>query len=241
MDTERIHEFFKLIIEEEDMRTLLLVEDDPSIQEIINEYFSKRDYEVYVCENEDATLEILREKHIDLIFLDVMLPKEDGFSICRKIRELYSIPIIFLTARVSEKDKLIGYSEGADDYVTKPFSLNVLYAKSEAILNRIHGQNDVYEKGPIRIEKNRKAVFAERKECVLAPKEYDILLFLMENEGRIYSREQLLLRFWGYDFEGNERVVDNHIRKLRKALGSYKHLIRTYVKYGWSFNTKENE
>ena len=223
------------------MRTLLLIEDDASIQEIITEYFSKRNYQVFVCEDKDNSLEILGKNRVDLILLDVMLPKEDGFLICKAIRELYSIPIIFLTARVSEKDKLIGYSKGADDYVTKPFSLNVLYAKTEAILNRIKGINDVYEKGPLRIERNRKIVFLNGKECILAPKEYEILLFLMENEGRIYSREQLLVRFWGYDFDGNERVVDNHIRKLRKALGTYAYLIRTYVKYGWSFKMDENE
>ena len=223
------------------MRTLLLIVDDASIQEIITEYFSKRNYQVFVCEDKDNSLEILEKNRVDLILLDVMLPKEDGFLICKAIRELYSMPIIFLTARVSEKDKLIGYSEGADDYVTKPFSLNVLYAKTEAILNRIKGINDVYEKGPVRIERNKKTVFLNGKECILAPKEYEILLFLVENEGRIYSREQLLVRFWGYDFDGNERVVDNHIRKLRKALGTYAYLIRTYVKYGWSFKMDENE
>lgn len=223
------------------MRTLLLIEDDLSIQEIITEYFLKRDYQVLVCDEKDDALEILEKNHVDMILLDVMLPKEDGFLICKEIRELYSIPIIFLTARVSEKDKLIGYSKGADDYVTKPFSLHVLYAKIEAILNRIIGINDIYEKGPVRIERNRKAVFLNGEECAMAPKEYEILLFLMENEGRIYSREQLLVRFWGYDFDGNDRVVDNHIRKLRKALGAYEYLIRTYVKYGWSFKMDENE
>ena len=223
------------------MHTLLLIEDDSSIQEIIKNYFSKREFTVNVCEDSYCALEILKTNSVDIIFLDVMLPKDDGFSICRKIRKLYSVPIVFLTARVSEKDKLTGYGEGADDYVTKPFSLKVLYAKTEAVLNRTLGKDSILEKGTIRIDRNRKSVYINDSESVLAPKEYDILLFLMENEGRIYSREQLLLRFWGYDFEGNERVVDNHIRKLRKALGNYAYLIRTYIKYGWSFNSKENE
>lgn len=223
------------------MRTLLLIEDDPSIQEIIKDFFIKRKYSVRLCEDSYNALEILKTDHIDIIFLDVMLPKEDGFTICRDIRNLYSVPIIFLTARVSEKDKLTGYSEGADDYVTKPFSLNVLYAKAEAMLNRTMGKDNIMEKGAIRIDRKSKEVFVNDQDCNLAPKEYEILLFLMENEGRIYNREQLLLRFWGYDFDGNERVVDNHIRKLRKALGNYAYLIRTYIKYGWSFNSKENE
>ena len=223
------------------MKTLLLVEDDKMLQEIITEFFSRRDYSVFVCEDEEETMDILQKDHIDLIFLDVMLPDTDGFTLCRRIRKIYSCPIIFLTARVSEKDKLTGYSQGADDYVTKPFSLKVLYAKAEALLNRVRGYADIYEKGPILINRSEKKVFVNHKDCLLAPKEYEILLFLMENEGRIYSREQLLLRFWGYDFEGNERVVDNHIRKLRKALGMNAHLIHTYPKYGWSFKNEEDE
>ena len=223
------------------MKTLLLVEDDKMLQEIITEFFSRRDYSVFVCEDEEETMDILQKDHIDLIFLDVMLPDTDGFTLCRRIRKIYSCPIIFLTARVSEKDKLTGYSQGADDYVTKPFSLKVLYAKAEALLNRVRGYADIYEKGPILINRSEKKAFVNHKDCLLAPKEYEILLFLMENEGRIYSREQLLLRFWGYDFEGNERVVDNHIRKLRKALGTNAHLIHTYPKYGWSFKNEEDE
>ena len=213
------------------MKTLLLVEDDKMLQEIITEFFSRRDYSVFVCEDEEETMDILQKDHIDLIFLDVMLPDTDGFTLCRRIRKIYSCPIIFLTARVSEKDKLTGYSQGADDYVTKPFSLKVLYAKAEALLNRVRGYADIYEKGPILINRSEKKVFVNHKDCLLAPKEYEILLFLMENEGRIYSREQLLLRFWGYDFEGNERVVDNHIRKLRKALGTNVHLIHPLLKH----------
>ncbi len=222
------------------MYTLLLVEDDTELQEIIREYFSRRNFKVLVCDNGDDCMNILIEKHIDMILLDVMLPKDDGFSICRRIRKNYSIPIIFLTARVTEKDKLSGYSQGADDYVTKPFSLPVLYAKVTAILTRFQGKDDIFEKGPIRISRNKREVFSNGKECHMAPKEFDLLLFLMENEGRIYSREQLLIRFWGYDFDGNERVVDNHIRKLRKALDEGSSCIRTYSRLGWSFTSEEN-
>ena len=223
------------------MRTLLLIEDDCSIKEIITDYFTRRGYAVLTCVDSDEALAIIEKERVDIVVLDVMLPGEDGFSICRRIRAGHNVPIVFLTARVSEKDKLTGYSEGADDYVTKPFSLNVLYAKTEAILTRIFGRDNSMEKGPLRIDRDHKKVFVDGEPCTLAPKEYAILLFLAENEGRIYNREQLLLRFWGYDFEGNERVVDNHIRKLRKALGLHSGLIRTYVKYGWSFNSKENE
>ena len=222
------------------MYTLLLIEDDQEIQEIINDYFSKRDYRVLICDNGDDCSDLLMKNHIDVILLDIMLPREDGFSICKKIRKDYSCPIIFLTARVSEKDKLSGYALGADDYVTKPFSLPVLDAKIKAILARSQGNDNTFEKGPIRIDRITREVFCQDRECHLAPREYDILLFLMENEGRIYSREHLLIRFWGYDFDGNERVVDNHIRKRRKALGNESFLIKTYNKLGWSFASKND-
>ena len=222
------------------MYTLLLIEDDKGIQEIISDYFSRRGYKVLACDNADDCLELLMNNQINVILLDVMLPKEDGFSICRKIRKNYSCPIIFLTARVSEKDKLSGYSMGADDYVTKPFSLPVLEAKIKAILARSIGYDNIFEKGSVRIDRTTREVFLNGIKIHLAPMEYDILLFLMENEGRIYSRDQLLIRFWGYDFEGNERVIDNHIRKIRKALGEESSLINTYNKLGWSFTSKNN-
>lgn len=224
------------------MYTALLVEDDREMQKIIKDYFARREFRVLVCDNLDDCMNLLAKNQIDIILLDIMLPEEDGFFICKTIRKEYSYPIIFLTARVSEKDKLSGYSYGADDYVTKPFSLPVLYAKIKAILARSQGNDNIFKKGSIRINRNTREVFSNDKQIHLAPTEYDILLFLMENEGRIYSREQLLIRFWGYDFDGNERTVDSHIYKLRKALDSQSHLIRTYHKLGWSFSTnKEDE
>lgn len=223
------------------MYTALLIEDDREMQKIIKDYFARREFRVLVCDNLDDCMNLLVKNQIDIILLDIMLPEEDGFFICKTIRKEYSYPIIFLTARVSEKDKLSGYSYGADDYVTKPFSLPVLYAKIKAILTRSHGNDNILEKGSIRINRNTRETLNNGKQIHLAPTEYDILLFLMENEGRIYSREQLLIRFWGYDFDGNERTVDSHIHKLRKALGSQSHLIRTYHKLGWSFSINKKD
>ena len=222
------------------LNSLLLVEDDKSIQEIISNYFKLKNFEVFLAQQQDEALDILNQNNIDLILLDIMLPKEDGFTICKRIRELYSCPIIFLTAKVSEKDKLKGYAQGGDDYITKPFSLPVLYAKINAIITRSKGENQIIKKGPIKINLIDRVVYYNDIKCHLAPKEYDILLFLIQNEDRIYSREQLLIRFWNYDFDGNERVVDNHIAKLRKALGSGAYLIKTYIKYGWSFSAKQD-
>ena len=220
------------------MKTLLVIEDDRSLQEIIRDYFSARDYDIISLYDGEDVLEVLGEDTVDIILLDVMLPEEDGFSLCRKIRKQYSVPILFLTARVTEKDKLYGYSLGADDYITKPFSLPVLYAKVEALRKRVLGEDDTFMKGDIEIRRNERTVLVNGETVNLPPKQYEIMLFLMENEGRIFSREQLLLRFWGYDFEGNERAVDNHIKKLRQALGEKADLIRTHRKYGWSFSSK---
>lgn len=176
-------------LEQKNGHRLLIVEDDCLMAEGTADYFISKGWETDVAEEGDRALELLEQKSYHLILLDVMMPGMNGFSVCREIRKNSDVPIIFITARVLEEDKLNGYSMGADDYVTKPFSLPVLYAKAKALMGRI--------------------------------------------QGRIYSREQLLIRFWGYDFDGNERVVDNHIKKLRKAIGDCGCTIGTVRKSGY--------
>ena len=149
-----------------------------------------------------------------------MIPGVNGFDVCRRIRKDCDVPVIFITARVMEEDMLNGYALGADDYVTKPFSLPVLYAKAMALTGRVQGINAFVELGGLKADIRSRSVQKGGEIIPLPPKEYEMLLFLMQNPGRVYSREQLLIRFWGYDFDGNERVVDNHIKKLRKAIGS---------------------
>lgn len=212
---------------------LLIVEDDCLLAEAVADYFTGKGWKVETAKEGYEALELIGRKSFHLILLDVMMPKLDGFAVCRKIRKHSDVPVIFITARVLEEDKLNGYSLGADDYVTKPFSLPVLHAKAMALTGRVQGIQAFVEAADLKIDTRSHQVWKGEKPLLLPPKEYEMLLFFMQNPGRIYSREQLLIRFWGYDFDGNERVVDNHIKKLRKAMGSCGCTIETVRKFGY--------
>lgn len=212
---------------------LLIVEDDCLLAEAAADYFTGRGWEVTTEENGETALERLERESFHLILLDVMMPGKNGFSVCRGIRKNSDVPVIFITARSLEEDMLNGYALGADDYVTKPFSLPVLYAKAMALTARARGEGPMLEMGDLRVDVAARRVWKQDRLLDLPPKEYGMLVFFMENPGRIYSREQLLIRFWGYDFDGNERVVDNHIKKLRKAIGVCGCVIRTVRKAGY--------
>ena len=212
---------------------LLIVEDDRALRETIADYFGSKGWQITEAANGEEALETIRTAAFQLILLDVMLPKLNGFTVCRRIREDSDVPVIFITARVMEEDELNGYSLGADDYVTKPFSLPVLYAKAMALTRRAHKSADFLEAGSLKADIAGRRVWNNGVLLALPPKEYEMLLFFMQNPGRIYSREQLLIRFWGYDFDGNERVVDNHIKKLRRAIGSCGCAIQTVRKSGY--------
>lgn len=220
-------------------RRLLIVEDDCLIAEAAADYFTGKGWLVKTEESGIRALRRLERESFHLILLDVMLPFMDGFSLCKKIRQNSDVPVIFITARAMEEDKLNGYSLGADDYVTKPFSLPVLYAKSMALTGRIQGKTSFLEAGALKVDVKSHKVWKQGNILGLPPKEYDMLVFFLENPGRIYSREQLLIRFWGYDFDGNERVVDNHIKKLRKAMGSCGCSIQTVPKSGYRLEVEE--
>lgn len=220
---------------------LLIVEDDRLMAEAAADYFTGKGWEVEVREEGVLALELLKRKNFHLVLLDVMMPGMDGFEVCRNIRKESDIPVIFITARVMEADKLKGYSLGADDYVTKPFSLPVLYAKAKVLTERIHGKCLLLEAGNLKVDVRKCQVWRKDKLVTLPPKEYEILRFFLENPGQIFTREQLLIRFWGYDFDGNERVVDNHIKKLRKAIGSCGCTIQTVRGFGYGLEVENEE
>ena len=220
---------------------LLIVEDDRLIAEAAADYFTGKGWEVEREESGFQALELLKRTSFHLILLDVMMPGMDGFEVCRSIRKDSDVPVIFITARVMEEDKLRGYSLGADDYVTKPFSLPVLYAKAKALTERIHGQSPLLEAGDLKVDVRKCQVWRKDKLLTLPPKEYELLRFFLENPGRIFTREQLLIRFWGYDFDGNERVVDNHMKKLRKAMGSCGCRIQTVRSFGYGLEVEHEE
>ncbi|MDO4322283.1 MAG: response regulator transcription factor [Lachnospiraceae bacterium] len=214
---------------------LLIVEDDRLMQEVIADYFGSKGWETEAAGDGELALEKWEQEHFQLVLLDVMMPGMNGFTVCRKIRERSDVPVIFITARAMEEDELHGYSLGADDYVTKPFSLPVLYAKAMALMGRVRGDapHRRIRCGCIEADVRTHEVWVRGERCILPPIEYGMLLFFMENPNRVFGREQLLIRFWGYDFEGNERIVDNHIKKLRKALGDCGGMIQTVRKAGY--------
>lgn len=217
---------------------ILLVEDDRELIEIISDYFTEKSgglFELDTARTGDEGLAKCIDDTFDLVVLDVMLPEVDGFTICRELRKHSDVPIIFLTARHDEMDRLNGYHLGCDDYVTKPFSLAELYAKVTALIKRTKGmvRNETITAGKIKLNPFRYRVFVDEKEIMLTPTQFAILKILMENAGKVVSRESLITRVWGYDFDGDERVIDNHIKKLRRALGNAANQIKTVYKQGY--------
>ncbi len=217
---------------------ILLVEDDSQIREVICDYFqAKSDGEMVIhsYDNGDDALEAVYEQEFDLCILDVMLPGADGFEICRTIRKDSIVPIIFITARGREEDVLYGYRMGCDDYVVKPFSLAEFYAKTQALLKRAKGMvaGPWLSCGEIALNPSRYLVSVEGHYINLPPKQFALLKYLLENKNTVVSRETLLVKIWGYDYEGGDRVVDNHIKKLRRAVGPYKKQIKTVISKGY--------
>lgn len=217
------------------MYKILLVEDEERMREVLSDYFESKGCKLECADNGLEALECIEDREYDLVLLDIMMPKLDGFSTCRKIRKTNEVPIIFLTAKVDESDYLQGYELGADDYITKPFALSVLYAKVISLIKRSKGiiVENKLSAGEICMDCQRTTVTVKGKEIGLAPKEYKLLEYLLHNKNQILSREQILIKLWGYEFSGNDRVLDNHIKKLRKALGEEGRRIRTVIKVGY--------
>ncbi len=218
------------------MANILIVEDEKAIQDIIADYMRKGGHTCFTADDGIDALVVLKNSPMDLMILDVMMPHLDGFSVCRMAREMSDMPIIMLTAKSGEDDKLKGYDYGADDYVTKPFSPKVLLAKVNALLRRASAPSaEVIAAGKLMLQPNSHKVYLDGQEVTLTHKEYELLSFLMTNPGQIFSREQLLNRVWGYDFEGTTRTVDTHIKTLRQKLGDEGKHIVTLIRSGYKF------
>lgn len=218
------------------MANILIVEDEKNMQDIIAEYMRKGGHTCFTAKDGVDALLLLKNNPMDLMILDIMMPHLDGFSVCKMAREMSSLPIIMLTAKSDEEDKLKGYGYGADDYMTKPFSPKVLLAKANALLRRTSAvPADTIGAGKITISPAARKVFLDGTEIMLTHKEYELLYFFMSNPGQVFSREQLLNRIWGYDFEGNTRTVDTHIKTLRQKLGGEGRSIVTLIRSGYKF------
>lgn len=218
------------------MANILIVEDEKNMQEIIVDYMRRGGHTRFTADDGVDALMALKNNPMDLMILDIMMPHLDGFSVCKIAREISNLPIIMLTAKCSEEDKLKGYDLGADDYMTKPFSPKVLLAKATALLRRSSApMADAMSAGKISMIPASRKVLLDGREIALTHKEYELLRFFMANPCQVFSREQLLNRIWGYDFEGTTRTVDTHIKTLRQKLGNEGKHIVTLIRSGYKF------
>ena len=217
------------------MDRILVVEDEGNMRDIIRDYLTAHGLECDLARDGQEALELLEEADFDAVVLDVLMPGLDGFGVCRAVRRHSAVPILFLTALGSEEDMLRGYALGADDYVTKPFSLAVLLAKLQVLIRRSRGQRraGVLSCGAISLDTGSRRCQTAGQEVKLSPREYELLLCLMRNQGQVLSRPQLLDKVWGLDFEGDDRAVDVRIRSLRAALGKAGRQIKTVFKAGY--------
>lgn len=221
------------------MYTLLVVDDEDKIRDIIAKYARFEGYTVEEAADGMTAVEKCREKDFDLVILDVMMPDLDGFSVCREIRKTSSVPVIMLSARGEEYDRIHGFEVGIDDYVVKPFSPKELMLRVAAVLKRTTNISDnVFAYEGLKVDFAARIVTIDGERSDLTPKEYDLLFYLIKNKGIALTREKLISNVWGYDFFGDDRTLDTHIKLLRKNLGKYASLIVTLRGVGYRFETK---
>lgn len=221
------------------MVKVLLVEDEAKMRELIRIAFKKENFETYEAVDGKQALSIFKSFHFDIVILDIMLPEIDGWTVCREIRKNSNIPIILLTARGEEFDKLFGFELGADDYIVKPFSPRELVARVKALLRRAENNNkdiaNQFDIGGININTLSREIKIDGYPISFTNKEYELLLFLSANQNIVFTREQLLLKVWGYDQYGDPRTVDTHIKRIREKLGSKSSYITTIWGVGYKF------
>ena len=218
---------------------VLIVDDEIGIRDVIKEYSLNEGYDVIEAENGYEALNALKDnKDISVIILDIMMPQMDGYTTLKEIRKNYNIPVIMLSARTNEYDKLKSFEMGVDDYVTKPFSPKELMARIKVVTSRKKVNRDEYIYKSLKIDYLGYTVYIDNKEIKLTPKEYEILVYLVKNKGIAISREAILSKIWGYDFGGDDRTVDSHIKMLRNNLGEYRNLIITVRGMGYKYEEK---
>ena len=219
--------------------TILVVDDELLIRKVIREYLESENYKVLEAENGLDALRALTSNKVDLIILDIMMPKMDGFTCLEEIRKTKDTPVIMLSAMKEETDKLNSFNLGVDDYVTKPFSPKELIARVKAHLKRTVNNEEVYTYKDLIVDYRGRKVTINGKSVSLTPKEYELLTYFIKNKGIALSREQLLNSVWDYDYYGDDRTVDTHIKMLRKNLGIYRDLIKTVREVGYKYETEE--
>ncbi len=218
---------------------ILICDDEALIRSVIKEYLLLEHYEVIEAEDGKDAIEKVKNNDIALIVMDIMMPNMDGYQAIKEIKKIKDIPFIMLSARGEEFDKLYGFDLGGDDYVTKPFSPKELVARIKAVLKRLQNENNVYKFKGLVLDDLAHEVKVDDKVLELTPKEYDLLKYFMQNKNIALSREAILSSIWGYDFFGDERTVDTHVKTLRNSLGKYRDFIKTVRGMGYKFEVKD--
>ena len=224
-----------------DKLKILVVDDESRMRKLVKDFLVKRNFEVLEAENgADAIDVFFSKKDIALVILDVMMPKMDGWQVCREIRQYSKVPIIMLTARSDERDELLGFELGVDEYISKPFSPKILVARVEAILRRTGqtGVEDVLSAGGIVIDKAAHLATVDEKPMDLSFKEFELLTYFLENQGIALSREKILNSVWNYDYFGDARTIDTHVKKLRSKMGEKGEYIKTVWGMGYKFEVE---
>lgn len=225
-------------------KTILIVEDEDILREIVKDYLLNGGYEVLEAADGNEALSLFEEHEVHLVILDIMLPEVDGWSVCRRIRKSSNVPIIMLTARSDEEDTLLGFELGADDYVTKPYSPQILLARVKRLIESRYSTKhrkaaeDALASCGINVHFPSRTVRLDGEMIRLTHTEFEILTYLMQNPGIIITREQLIMKVWGYEFTGDDRTVNSHIRNLRHKLGIKANLIVTVIRSGYKFEAK---
>lgn len=219
------------------MKKILIVEDEMKIRNILKLYLLKEGYDVTEAEDGEVAIKLFYEKPFDLVILDIMLPKKDGWSVLREIKKYSSVPVMILSARDDDEDELFGFEIGTDEYITKPFNNKILLARIKALIKNTSNNTDhIIELGKIIINDTSHTVTVDGEEVILAPKEYELLIYLIKNHKIALSRDKMLTEVWGYDFPGSDRTIDTHIKNLRKKLGE--ECIKTVRGIGYKFEIK---
>lgn len=218
------------------MFKILITDDEMKIRETIGDYMTAKGFSVTLAENGKQAVELAENKEFDLIILDVMMPVLDGISACSEIRSFSNVPILFLSALGEERDLLGGFKSGCDDYIVKPFPLSVLYQKCVTMIKRCKGADadNKITVGNIILDYSSHKVYTDDKSINLPGRDFELLSYLMQNKNIVLNRELILTKIWGYDYDGDIRVVDTHIKRLRKALGSSAGQIKTVIGVGYS-------
>ncbi|MCI8618036.1 MAG: response regulator transcription factor [Clostridia bacterium] len=220
---------------------ILIVDDEQRMRKLIKDFLIAKGYNILEAEDGEKALQVFEENQtkIELVILDVMMPKLDGWSVLRQIRQNSKVPIIMLTARGEEQDELFGFELGVDEYISKPFSPKILVARVEAILKRTKSETkEIKEYAGIKIDKEGRTITVDGKTLELSLREYELLVYLVENENIALSRDKILNNVWNYDYYGDSRTIDSHIKKIRHKLGKKGKYIKTIRGVGYKFETK---